>query len=369
MKNSFFKILGILLVPVLCISAKEPEKTIKEKYIEKYSAIAVQEMYRTGIPASITLAQGLLESGAGQSPLAVEGNNHFGIKCHTDWTGKRMYHDDDKLGECFRVYKSPEMSFRDHSDFLRYRDRYKELFELQAGDYKAWAYGLKKTGYATDPAYPSKLIKIIEDYKLHEYDKAKSGNYIVEDGKIYLSYSEKKQRRVRTERQTKKTADKKKEELLLNLPQSPLSIEEPKPLERGMFEIFNFPLSRQHYSKNGVPFIYSAENESYEGIAETYNLFLKELLSFNDLKEDIELPAGTIVYLQRKKNHTPRSLDKYIAEGGESLWSISQRFAIKMKYLIKMNNIPEDYVAREGDTIILRKDKKVERIKRKARQE
>ena len=128
--------------------------TPQQSYIEKYSSLAVEEMYRTGVPASITLAQGLLESGNGQSRLAVKGNNHFGIKCHNTWTGAKVYHDDDRKGECFRKYDSPEESFRDHSDFLRYRDRYKFLFDLELTDYRSWAYGLKTAGYATDPKYP-----------------------------------------------------------------------------------------------------------------------------------------------------------------------------------------------------------------------
>ena len=158
-----------MLISVAIISIGATSVTPQDDYIRKYSATAVREMYRSGVPASITLAQGLLESRYGQSELAVKGNNHFGIKCH-DWTGKKMYYDDDAKGECFRVYASADESFRDHSDFLRYRDRYKFLFDYEVTDYKAWAHGLKKAGYATDPAYPSKLIKIIEDYQLYDYD-------------------------------------------------------------------------------------------------------------------------------------------------------------------------------------------------------
>ena len=156
------KILALVLAAVCFIASAD---SAQEKYIAKYADIAVAEMQRTGVPASITLAQGLLESGAGLSTLATKGNNHFGIKCHNDWTGKRMYHDDDRKGECFRVYKSAEDSFRDHSDFLRYYDRYKSLFDLDPKDYRAWAKGLKKAGYATDPAYAAKLVKTIEDYE------------------------------------------------------------------------------------------------------------------------------------------------------------------------------------------------------------
>ncbi len=140
-------------------------------YINNYSDIAKEEMAQYGIPASITLAQGILESGAGRAELSKKSNNHFGIKCHKGWTGERVYHDDDELQECFRKYKDPKYSFRDHSLFLSERSRYQSLFELKKDDYKSWAKGLRKAGYATDPKYPEKLIKIIEKNKLYSYDK------------------------------------------------------------------------------------------------------------------------------------------------------------------------------------------------------
>lgn len=145
-----------------------------KNYIKKYSKIAGVEMKKYRIPASITLAQGILESGIGEGRLAVIGNNHFGIKCHKKWKGKKMYHDDDKKGECFRVYKSPELSYRDHSIFLSTRSRYDFLFDLKRTNYKSWAKGLKKAGYATDPKYPKKLISLIERYRLDRFDKGKS---------------------------------------------------------------------------------------------------------------------------------------------------------------------------------------------------
>lgn len=139
-------------------------------YIDNYSEIAKEEMVQYGIPASITLAQGILESGAGRSALSKKSNNHFGIKCHKGWTGQRVYHDDDELQECFRKYKDPKYSFRDHSLFLTQRSRYEELFSYKKNDYKSWAKGLRKAGYATDPKYPQKLINIIETYQLYSYD-------------------------------------------------------------------------------------------------------------------------------------------------------------------------------------------------------
>ena len=160
----------IFVFVALLLPGVSNAQTAQEKYISTYADLAVQEMYRSGVPASITLAQGMLESGNGRSELAQKSNNHFGIKCHNNWSGERVYHDDDAKGECFRKYSHPYQSYRDHSDFLRYRDRYKFLFDLKTTDYKGWAYGLKQAGYATDPNYATKLIKIIEDYKLYQYD-------------------------------------------------------------------------------------------------------------------------------------------------------------------------------------------------------
>ena len=165
-----------------------------EDYVKYYSSIAMDEMIQFGIPASITLAQGILESGAGKGRLAVQANNHFGIKCH-DWNGKKIYHDDDEEQECFRKYDNPEYSYRDHSLFLSNRGRYSFLFDLKKDDYKQWAKGLKKAGYATDPKYPQKLIDLIQRYQLYKYDnivlKKKNKPYKVKKGDTLFSISEK----------------------------------------------------------------------------------------------------------------------------------------------------------------------------------
>ena len=168
--------LGILLLSLACLSAgaeSQRKLTSYQKYISKYSDLAIQHQKKYRIPASITLAQGLLESGAGQSDLARRSNNHFGIKCHSDWRGGRVYHDDDLRGECFRKYKRVEDSYDDHSRFLAERSRYERLFKLNIKDYKGWAKGLQKCGYATDRAYANKLIKVIEDYELYRFDSGK----------------------------------------------------------------------------------------------------------------------------------------------------------------------------------------------------
>ena len=156
---------------VLVIPANTPYNVRVANYINEYRDIAMESMLQYGIPASITLAQGILESGAGVGELTLKANNHFGIKCHTGWEGEKAYHDDDEEQECFRKYKDPKSSYRDHSLFLTQRSRYQDLFKLRKDDYKAWAKGLRKAGYATDPKYPEKLIGIIERYQLDKYDR------------------------------------------------------------------------------------------------------------------------------------------------------------------------------------------------------
>lgn len=316
----------LLMVAVaLCLGVMAFAQSAQEKYISTYAEIAVQEMYRSGIPASITLAQGMLESGNGRSELAVKSNNHFGIKCHNNWNGGRVYHDDDAKGECFRKYDHVHQSYRDHSDFLRYRDRYKFLFDLKPTDYKGWAYGLKKAGYATDPSYPTKLIRLIEEYRLYQYD-TKTASFGAA-GKAVVAR-----------------------------PAPPSVIEQALPVaDQVRKKYFQFETTRQMFSKNGVPFIYSAEGETYKSIADANGLFVKELLKFNDLTEDEILRPGTVVYLQSKKNAAVKGLEKHVVESGETLRDIAQRYAVKMGKLYKLNGWSKEYEPKEGDCIKLRK--------------
>ena len=311
------RVLIAFALALLCLcGAGAGDTTPQQRYVEKYAPMAVREMLRSGVPASITLAQGMLESGNGESKLATQANNHFGIKCHKGWTGKSMKVDDDARGECFRVYDSVEESYRDHSDFLRYRDRYKFLFDLDRTDYKGWAYGLKKAGYATDPSYAAKLIRYIEDNNLSRFDVLKE---------------------VEAE----------------EMPLPPHRIE--APVLTMSDEEFHFPLTRELYSVNGVPFVYSLEGETYKSIAKHYHLFHREILRFNDLKRDVPLAPGTVVYLAHKKNHSPKGLDKYIVEeDGEDFHAICQRFALKEKAVLKMNGLSKAPSLREGDELKLR---------------
>ena len=332
MRKRIFTTCFFVFLAMLSLRAR-PDGSPQERYIEKYAELAVEEMYRSGIPASITLAQGMLESGNGMSDLAVRGNNHFGIKCHNGWTGKTIRYDDERRGECFRRYSSPEESFRDHSDFLRYRDRYKFLFDYRVTDYKAWAYGLRKAGYATDPSYPKKLIKIIEDYRLYEYDSRRPGSV----------------RRNRHDRHTEDVSD------ASAVPAPPSKREEVVPLSDVRSGHFQFPLSRQVYTKNGVPFVYAEEGDTYESLASYYGLFPREILKFNDLWYSGGLQPGTVVYLRAKKGKAAKGLDKHVIEEGETMREISQRYALKLSKLYKLNGFEQGYVPKEGDIIRLRK--------------
>ncbi len=287
----------------------------REEYIKKYKDIAINQMRNYAIPASIILAQACLESSDGNSPLAREANNHFGIKCH-NWKGETYLYSDDKENECFRKYSNPEESFRDHSDFLRYRERYQFLFDLNPADYKAWAHGLKKAGYATNPNYVQMLIKIIEDYSLFRYDSVEE-----------------------------------------TLPQSPQKRADEQVVSNVKIAgNYHFSLTRPIFRRNGVSYIIAGKNDNYTALAAEYNLFRKELLKFNDLKFDRGIEDGAIVYLEHKKNEGEKGLSVHNAVEGEKMYDISQKYAIKLDKLYKINKMRRDYEIRQGDKIKLRKN-------------
>lgn len=271
-----------------------------EKYIKQYSSLAIQHQKKYRIPSSITLAQGLLESGAGQSNLAQRSNNHFGIKCHSDWRGGRVYHDDDLQGECFRKYRQVEDSYDDHSRFLAERSRYATLFQLNIKDYKGWAKGLQKCGYATDRAYANKLIKVIEDYELYRFDSAK----------LIKRSSEKNEPKIR--------------------------------------------LKYTIYRTNGLIYIYAKENDSFDQIAESLDFKVKDLKKYNEVPEDFPLQKGDIVYLEKKKKKADKPAYDHVVQIGESMHSISQRYGIQIKSIYKINKKHKDYIPEEGDVLKLR---------------
>ena len=337
-------LLAFTLVLGVLAAAQRDSQSPQERYIARYATVAVNEMYRSGVPASITLAQGIIESGSGLSTLAVNGNNHFGIKCHNSWNGRTMRADDDEKNECFRAYDTAEESFRDHSDFLRYRDRYKFLFDFPTTDYKSWAYGLKQAGYATDPAYATKLIQCVEDYDLSRFDRMTVDDAIAAGGQEAVLPME----------------------METDIPESPLKIEAGEIFTGAAGEEYRFSLSRTLYSRNGVPFVYAVEGETYAILARRYHLLQAEIYKFNDLSKGAELHAGDIVYLEMKKKQTVRGLDKYIVgEEGESFHTICQRFAVREKSIRKLNGLPASYEPREGDEILLRPESKLSKLWKK----
>ena len=276
-----------------------------QQYIDQYKDIAIEQMLQYHIPASITLAQGLFESGAGKSELALKGNNHFGIKCN-GWTGRKTYHDDDERNECFRAYDSPYESFVDHSKFLAGSKRYSSLFNLKTTDYKGWARGLKAAGYATNPQYANKLIDIIQLYKLYQYDTAKSYDKFM--------------------------AQHTKESGVNGADLHPIKI----------------------FNKNY--YLIARQGDTFRSIAEEVELSYKKLAQYNERDKDDRLDEGEIVWLKKKQKKAPKDYKGrlHYVRSGESMYSIAQKYGIRLKNLYKMNHLSPDYQIRVGDGLRLR---------------
>ena len=302
----------VFILLLLCSVSLQAQyqNSVYTNYFDKYKGLAIDHMNRYRIPASITLAQGVLESGAGQSKLAKEANNHFGIKCHTEWKGPKTYHDDDRPNDCFRKYKNAEESFLDHSVFLAERSRYARLFELDIRDYKGWARGLQSCGYATDPNYANKLIKIIEDYELYLYD--------IKQGKA---------KKTDTQTPSKKS---KKEEVIL----------------------FDKPL--QVFKHNGLIYVHARQGDTFKTIADEMGFKESKLAKYNEVPKDFPLDAGDIVYLQKKKTKADKPNYEHVIKGGESMYSISQKYGMQLSPLYKLNRKEPDYFPKEGDILRLR---------------
>ena len=263
----------------------------RKEFIRKYKHIAIREMERTGIPASITLAQGILESGCGESELAVNANNHFGIKCHETWNGDTYNMDDDTRDECFRKYKNIEQSWIDHSDFLTSRPRYAGLFSIPTTDYKAWAKGLKAAGYATNPQYANMPTITAEEF-------AQS---------------------VATQDHPSNTNYRNREEM-----------------------------------RNGIICIETMPGDSFEKIAGYYGIKLKKLLQYND-KSSSTLDPGQLVFLKKKKSKAARGYEFHRVKAGDTMYSISQQYGVRLKNLCRFNYLSADSPLTEGEKIYLRK--------------
>lgn len=291
-----------------------------EQYIAQWKEVAVRKMKEHGIPASITLAQGLLESGNGNSKLAREGNNHFGIKCTPDWTGGKTFHDDDAKGECFRKYRNAEQSYEDHAKFLL-RPRYASLFELKPTDYKGWAHGLKKAGYATDPKYAPKLISLIERYELHKLDRG-----------VDIA------------------------------PRQASKPQQPRPAAKasgqgGQVVTIGGGRAVELSEGSRVKFVRAREGEDLRRLAREMEMTHGMLARWNDMDKEATLAAGQRVYIQPKRNQS-RAHDLHTAREGESLWSVSQQYGVKLSRLAKYNQLQPDARLNEGQRVHLRKPRR-----------
>ena len=304
--NYRFHLLLLCLMACMLSAHAQRRNSRYNEYIRQYASLAVDQMKRHKIPASITLAQGLLESGAGTSELARKSNNHFGIKCHSNWRGRRVYHDDDARGECFRAYAHPRDSYEDHSLFLRQGSRYAFLFNLQITDYRGWAKGLKRAGYATDPSYANRLITIIEDYELYKYDSEGLGKHAARQWEKQLQ----------------------KQPWLLN--------------------------PHKVYLANGIAYVVARRGDDFRIIGKELGISWKKLVKYNDLHRDYTLEEGDIIYLKEKNKRATKQYTYHIVRDGDSMHSISQRYGIRLKNLYKMNRKDGEYVPEVGDRLRLR---------------
>lgn len=337
MKNGF-KILALLIM-LLTGTVKAGTQATVEEYIQQYKDIAIREMKKYGIPASITLAQGILESGMGTSILATKGNNHFGIKCHQEWSGKTMKHTDDAPNECFRVYAHAEESYIDHSLFLTTRPRYASLFNLSSTDYKGWAYGLKKAGYATNPKYAEMLIDCIERNQLYVYDQE-------------ISMSEMENRRYNIK-------EKEKEEIIAlqgkpsTINRGPQDIKVALPSAKSPVTLTTDKAGVVFYN-NHVKTVYVKSGQTPKMVADAHYISVKKFCEYNDITANSELKDGQLVYLQPKKKKNKKHKTHLVLKH-ENMWMLSQLYAVKLDKLYERNLMKYGEEPAEGAMIYINK--------------
>lgn len=308
-----------------------------EDYINKYKDLAVMEMKRTGVPASITLAQGMVESNYGRSTLARSANNHFGIKCHSIWKGQRFIHHDDRRNECFRKYANVEDSFRDHSDFLRSGSRYSFLFDLNPSDYKGWAHGLKKAGYATNPDYANMLIRKIEENNLYYYDR---------DYRASSSTSQPAVTSIPTPTSSSNQT--------ANADAGPNTIDPSPAIEET--SSFGAVLARASriMTNNGVQYVIVKDGEKIDDIAREFKVLKWEIVRYNELTDKSDLIPGQTLYLQAKKDRSETGAEFHIANEGETIYMISQKYGIRLKSLLDLNRMQAGEEPSAGQKIWLK---------------
>ena len=348
----------ILFSCLLITVSVQAQKERGEAYISTYKELAMAEMLRSGVPASITLAQGILESQFGESDLVKTSNNHFGIKCKTEWTGAKTYHDDDEKAECFRVYPTAADSYKDHSDFLKTRPNYAFLFTLDPTDYDGWAKGLKKAGYATSATYPQKLLKVINDYNLQQYsllamERQKNGspampadinaNMVAATTTTGPKVSEPLTSMIAVKISEKETVIEKTvsgNRVDVFTPATVLKEKKMASYPTGVFTI------------NHSKVIYVMEGISLLSLANQYDIPLSRLMEFNDFTEMDVLDTDRLVFLERKMKKG--NIDFHIVSAGETLHGISQQEGIRMDSLLEYNHLTKNASVSTGDKLLLR---------------
>ena len=314
-------IFGLLLLLSAPASYAQQSDLVRQ-YIETYKNIAIEEMQRTGVPAAIKLAQGIFESAAGTSDLVTRSSNHFGIKCKSNWTGESVRHDDDLRQECFRKYPSAEDSYRDHSNFLRSNQRYAFLFSLDPTDYKGWAFGLKKAGYATNTRYPVGLIRIIEEYNLNDYSLIALGKLPAVPGNEPVITAS-----VVTEKTEEASNETVQEKPAVNYP-------------TGVFRIHDTKV------------IWAKKGTSYLSIAKEYDVDLSKIFEFNEIARTELVPHDQLVYLQRKRKTGSEPF--HIVQAGETLHGIAQQYAIRLESIRELNWLGKEDMPAAGEKLNLR---------------
>ena len=326
-----FLLLSYLLLAALAMQAQSKNQAYLD-YIAQYRDLAIAQQRKHKVPAAITMAQGILESAAGRSELAVKANNHFGIKCTSDWQGRTINKDDDKANECFRRYARVEDSYEDHSLFLL-RKRYESLFALPIGDYKGWAHGLKACGYATDPKYPEKLIQLIELYELDKLtmdERLKKGGFVSDKDTTW---------------QDSTAADDVIAHAQENMPDYVYP-----PMED--LEIFDDHASGY---RNGVRYIIAGEGETFASLAYFLNMRERTLRKYNDALDTRELEPGDMVYIYKKKKQATRKYRYYYFKQGDDAWKIAQKYGIRLQSLYELNGIPYGTPLKTSQRLKLRK--------------
>lgn len=332
-KKAIFLLLFVIPAAVSAQAQKSGAvRQTLEEYVNRYHSIAVAHMERYGIPASITLAQGILESDCGNSELSRSSNNHFGIKCKSDWTGERVYHDDDAKGECFRAYPTVEASYEDHAEFLDRQPRYDSLFNYSSTDYRSWARGLKAAGYATAPDYALRLVRIIENNRLYLFDReGGEALYDAAAGGGESRFSE--QSSVDEIALAASGVDPDNYRVTINA--------------RNGYNV---------YRTNGVCYVLAKEWDTFENIGRQFRVSARNLRKFNDVGGDAQPLTGEVVYIERKKNRWEGNARLHTAVEGETLYSVAQSYAIRVRALRKLNRLKSaDAEFSAGETVKIKR--------------